>query len=311
MEQITEILNQLIELYNKDLSNDLKHSAGQQLWTKYYKICKDKNIQSSEGYNISLMLESESYIISQKPIRKEIDYYKLKSAINHLKEVNYNNSLGLEDGISIEEAIVILDWTVENTRENIQKLGIDIDNNSLNGYCEIAQKSSLLPLEELGLSVTKNQAKQSFNYPFNHCFGTVTFKILNNNSVKDTTFLIDTTYRQFFSTVRCNYGRYYTKEESTLLNTAPDPGYFIKDEEFARNLLGNGYIVLNDDTAKKYGESFYLSSLSKDELRKDNNKNYYSDILNSGSDYKINDFDFIGFNTSVPNVDYIDNRYTR
>lgn len=311
MEDIKEILNKLIQLYNEDIPNDLKHSMGEKLWTRYYEICNTKNIQSDEGYNLSLMLESESYIINQKPIRKEIDNDKLIKSINHLKEVNYNNSLGLEDGITMEEAITILDWTVENTRENIQKLGIDIDNNSLNGFCEIAQKSSILPLEELGLTVTKNQAKSSFDYPFNHCFGTVTFKILENNLVKDIPFLIDVTYRQFFSTVRCNYGRYYTKEENTLLDTAPDPGYFVKDVDFARNLLGNGYIILNDDTAKKYGESFYLASLLKDEPRKDDNKNYYNDILNSSSDYKISDFDFVGFNTSIPSEEKLTNRYTR
>lgn len=300
MEQVKEILQELINLYNTNKSNDEKHKIGSLLWTQYYQLCKENHIESLDGYNLSLILESESYIINQEPIRKEINNVKLNSAINHLMNVQENNKLGLDDGISMEEAYTILDWTVENTRLNFQKMGVDVMNSSLNGFCEIGQATTLMPLEELGLNVTKNTAKASFNYLFNHCFGTVIFPILKNDRKDDIPFLIDTTYRQFFTTVRCNKGRYYIKEENTGMETAPDPGYFISDINFAKELMANGYVQLTNDNAKIYGESFYLASLSEKQERKDIHYDYYSSILNHSSNYKAKDFELEGLNIKIP-----------
>lgn len=298
MEEARKILNQLIELYNTDVSNDKKHELGSVLWTNYYKVCNENNITLSEGYNLYLMLENESYIIDQKPIRKTINNEELSYVVDKLNRVL--NDDFLLDGINYDEAFMILDWTVENTRRNFESMGIFVDNNSLNGFCEIGQAISLMPLEKLGLRVTKNTASDSFNYPYNHCFGTVTFPIIENGIKKDVTFLLDTTYRQFFSTVRCNEGRYYTKEENTNLVTAPDPGYFMEDISFAKQLMSDGYVILNENTAKTYGEAFYLSSLKIGEKRFDENENYLDAILNTSTNYKVNDFELDGLNVDFP-----------
>lgn len=295
MEEARKILNELIELYNTDISNEEKHKLGSILWTNYYKLCSENNFTLSEGYNLYLMLENESYIIDQKPVRKSIDKNELNVAIGDLK-----NAFGNYGGITYDQALIILDWVVENTRRNFELMGIFIDNNSLNGFCEIGQALSLMPLENLGLKVTKNTARDSFDYPYNHCFGTVTFPILENGIKEDVTFLLDTTYRQFFSTVRCNEGRYYTKEENTTLDTAPDPGYFMKDISFAKELMANGYVLLNSNTARTYGEAFYLSSLKLGEERLAQNSNYLDDILNTSTNYKVNDFELDGMNIDFP-----------
>lgn len=94
-----------------------------------------------------------------------------------------------------------------------------------------------MPFENLGVKVTKNKAKDTFGYRFNHSFGPATLPIEENGEVTMKTYLIDPTYRQFFSSVRCNEGRYYTLEENTGLVANPDPGYFVKDEKAARELL--------------------------------------------------------------------------
>ena len=73
MKEIGNVLNQLIELYNSGKNNDEKHELGSKLWTEYYKLSKEKDISLDEGYQLYLMLENESYIIEQKPVRKEID----------------------------------------------------------------------------------------------------------------------------------------------------------------------------------------------------------------------------------------------
>ena len=65
-----------------------------------------------------------------------------------------------------------------------------------------------MPLEKLGLSVTKNTAEASFDYSLHHAFGTVKIPILENATLKEEFFLIDPTYKQFFTAVRCNFGSF-------------------------------------------------------------------------------------------------------
>ena len=101
-----------------------------------------------------------------------------------------------------------------------------------------------------------------------------------NDEIKEEHFLIDATYRQFFTKEKCSKGMYY-------MDKTPDPGYFVKNKVFAKELIKNGFIKLNEEVAKEYGEPFYLSSLKLGE--KPNKKiNYYDNIINSNEDYKYN-----------------------
>lgn len=303
METLKEILNTIIKVCNEDLDNDKKHQLLALLWTRYYKLSEKLNINLDEAYNLYLILENESYIIYQEPERKQIDKEKLQQTLRHYEEIKNNN---YDDGLNIEEITILLNYSVENARRSFESLGINVKTNSLNGLCELGQALSIMPLENLGLEVTKNTATTSFNYPFNHAFGTVTFPFKDHDQIVNKTYLIDVTYRQFFSTVRCNEGRYYKEEENTNLKVAPDPGYFITDIDFAKTLMKDGYIELTKENAKKYGEAFYkasipLKELDKIDLKKD--VNYYEKILFSDLDYTIRKSELEGLNLYFPNCD--------
>lgn len=303
MELLKEILNTIIDVYNEKLDNDKKHQLLASLWTKYYKLSEKLNIKLDEAYNLYLIGENDSYIIYQEPERKQIDKEKLQQTLRHYEEIKNNN---YDDGLNIEEITILLDYSVENARRTFESFGLNVKTNSLNGLCELGQALSIMPLENLGLEVTKNTAAASFNYPFNHAFGTVTFPFKDHEQIVNKTYLIDVTYRQFFSTVRCNEGRYYKEEENTNLKVAPDPGYFITDIDFAKTLMKDGYIELTEENAKKYGEAFYkasipLKELDKIDLKKD--VNYYKKILFSDLDYTIRRGELEGLNLYFPNCD--------
>lgn len=282
---LNKILLAIMDVYNEDMDNDKKHEVLSKLWTDYYKLSDKYNIKLDFAYQLYLIGESESYIIDEEPKRFVIDESRLDEDIDSLKKGN---------DLTDEEIEILLQASVMNARRGFETLGIDIKNNSLNGFCELGQALSLMPLENIGLEVTKNSASESFDYPFNHAFGTVTFPY--DGATK--TYLIDTTYRQFFTTNRCNEGRYYQEEENTGLKVAPDPGYFIEDEEFARNLMRNGYIELTEETATKYGEAFNKASIPLKDIDKinDRNINYYQRMLNDREDYKISDGELEGLN---------------
>ena len=299
MEALKEILNTIISVYNENLPNDKKHQLLSSLWTRYYKLSEKLNIKLNEAYNLYLIGENESYIIYQEPERKRIDNKKLEIALNHYNEIKNN---GFKEGLTDEEIKTLLDYSVENARKSFDNLGINVKTNSLNGLCELGQALTIMPLENLGLEVTKNSASLCFNYPFNHVFGTVTFPYQDNDRVIDKTYLIDSTYRQFFSTMRCNEGRYYTEEENTNLKVAPDPGYFITDIDFAKTLMKDGYIELTKENAKKYGEAFYKASISLKNIKSLHNLNidYYSNIIFNNEYYKVNKNELEGLNLVFP-----------
>lgn len=285
MNDLKEILDLIMEIANKDISNSEKHKLLSELWTNYYKLANKLNIELDD--NISLLLENVSFIIKQDSIKKEINCELLNKTIEKIK----NNC-----GITEDETINLLNWTIENTKSNLStilnQLGKEVESDSLASFCEVAQALTLMPLENIGIKVTKNNASNCFDYPYNHAFGTATFDIIENGNIVKKTYLIDATYRQFFTTSRCNEGMYYKKD-----SIAPDPGYFV-NEEFAKELLKNGYIELNETTAKLYGLPFYKSSLPMNSNIEE--LDYYNNIIYGFSMYLANPTDIEGFNLDFP-----------
>lgn len=291
-QELKSILSEIEKVYSEILPNSEKHERLSYLWTKYYQKAKEYNISSEDAYFLYLFGENQSFIIDQKPIRKMINFSLLEKSINHFKEIKENN---INEGLSKEEIEVLLDYVVENARGGFTILGINVEKSSLNGFCELGQALSIMPLENLGLKVTKNRAKDAFDYPLNHCFGTVTFPFQIEGEVTEITYLIDTTYRQFFTSIRCNEGRYYTLDENLKIETAPDPGYFIKDIEFAKNLIADGYIELNEKTARVYGQAF-----DKAGRKESKEKDYYQNILTTSSNYALQVDELEGLNIEFP-----------
>lgn len=270
------LLNQIIEVTNQEMPNDQKHVILSDLWAKVFS--STDHSMDFDVYNLYLCSENTSYIIDQPPLLKYSNYDFIQDKIKFYQTHGY-----FEDDVT-----VLLDYVVTNARQCFQKMGVDLNQNSLNGYCEISQLLTILPFEELGLSVTKNKASDCFDFPLNHVFGTVTFPIKGENGIILKTYLLDATYRQFFSTVRCHEGMYFVSDELDLY-PSPNPGYFVKDITFAKTLLKDGYIELTTENAQKYGESFYLSSLKRGEIGK--KRNYREEIFNHSSEFVVTDLE--------------------
>jgi len=288
MDELNEILTTITIIAKKNINNNEKHKLLSSLWTKYYKLSNKLNIELEEAENISYSLETTSFKVKQDSIKKDIDYILLNETIKKIK----NNC-----GITETEAINLLNWTVENTKQNLStvlsQLGKNVESDTLAGFCEIAQALTLIPLENIGIKVTKNNANTCFYYPYIHGFGTATFNIIENDNIVEKTYLIDTTYRQFLTTSKCNEGMYYKKD-----SIAPDPGYFV-NEEFAKELLKHGYIKLNKQTATLYGLPFYKAGIKLNETI--TNIDFYNNIINIHGNYNINPTDIEGFNLQIKN----------
>lgn len=274
--ELDKILDKIEALYY-DVDIASKGNELLELWTKYYQLASSYKIELDRAYDLYLLGENVSYVVNA-----DINYKKDLEVPYDVIEKLKNN---ISSGISIEEANALLSWCINHTWHNLSYFGLDMSRNSLNGFCDIAQLSTLYPLEQLGLKVTKNNAGDSFNYPFFHAFGTVELPIQEDDGkVSNKLFLIDPTYKQFFTAVRCNHGRYYAKEENTGLVIAPDPGYFMRTDEekmIAEAIIRNGFILFSEEVARVYGAGFEKASISLE------NYSRYDEIFNRTGNYYI------------------------
>lgn len=204
----------------------------------------------------------DGYIIESSPNRFYIEPEKLENLINHIEN-------GIKDGFTEEEAEILLKWTVENTRKNLEiYLNTNINSSPLFGCCGFAQCSSLAPLEKIkGIKITyKNTMNFEYVTPeLRHAFGVVGIPIKTNSGIEYKNYLIDTTLRQFYTSKLCQ------KQTKTKNKYQADPGYFMclknknikQTRKLAQTLLKNGYIELKDITLKQYIDSFIYSSIMK------------------------------------------------
>ena len=270
-----------------------------------FKLVKE-NIFKEKSY--------DGYVIESRPIRTIVSDEELIKLTEHI-----NN--GISDGLTEEEVKALLDWTVENTRNNIEiRIGTSIDNFGLSGYCGLAQGLSLLPLTECGMNVSVNNVR---NFPYSkvsHAFGTIILPVKIGNVVTNKWYLIDTTYRQFFSSNHCQKSCFNAENKEEFCLYTPDPGYFMcvantkskKTVEFAQELLHKGYIELTEENLRMYALGFIYSSIPKEETKlyetveKISTEELINAILNKQEeiDYDTSEFDNWGMRIRIPNVNY-------
>ena len=199
------------------------------------------------------------YIIDSRPEIFEMDEEAVRSAWEHLMEVKDTGG-----GISEEEAQLILDWSVQKTRvvldELLRQQGSSIETDSLFSYCGFAQMCSLAFFQRAGLKITINQVKDiCLNGP-NHAFGTLTLPIEKDGIVKESQYLLDVTYRQFFSTIYCQKKMYDGMR-------GPWAGYYMINhyagKDIADKILKRGYIEITPPVLIKYLCSFIASTLTE------------------------------------------------
>ena len=260
MEELEKVLDEIEKTYDTMIESSEKHKRLESLWTSYYQILKREKIESSRGYQLYLIGENESFITEARYKIPNLD----KEKLNIVLEKVGDNATNFTE----EEIHLLLDRVVSYVRGMIRGFGISVEENSLNGFCEIGQVLTIMPFEEKKFKVTKNTANHSFGYPWNHAFGTVTCTVEKDNQQVEKTYLIDITYLQFFTSTRCNEGRYDALEENTMMPTSPDPGYFLitkKEKRFAQELIEKGYVELTEEHATIYADGFRKASLLKEE----------------------------------------------
>lgn len=288
------ILLRMWELFKKKEyatgSSFLKLIKGNENETQYEKLY-------NELYN------QNYYVLDVSPKFISPDINKVLKAEEKLRYILILNKEyeGLKYGISKEEATTILEWVTYNAKSNLAQIH-DIKNDNLYRSCGLSNSIISYPLEHMGLDVKRttvcnfitdeNWGFKALHCPkmnsANHCFLTVSLPVQKDGGVEEVDYLIDCTYRQFFLVSKCNEGAFYNTKEHLKGKAAPQAGYFMnlnhEDREFATNLLYNGYVELNEYTAKKYGDGFVLANTGLDHYNNIINPNKFKTGI-SGEEY--------------------------
>ena len=263
-EMISKYLDTIMQMAKYRLDTE-KNAEILAAWlTEYEKYCYENGIEAFNriAYDKGIgELENLSYIIESKPEIFDVDEDAVREAWGHLMSVKDNGG-----GISEEEANILLDWSVQKARTILDRSsrhgGIMMD--SLTGACGYAQMLTLIAFYKAGIKTTVNNASYFMERGGRHAFGTVTFPIEKNGVVENKQYLVDASYRQFFTTERCNFGRYYSVRNPG--NVGPDAGYYmlkyLDGREVATEILKKGHIELTPEVLKKYAFSFMAERLN-------------------------------------------------
>ena len=214
--------------------------------------------------NTKPYIRTYSFIEQSKIADKE---YKLLQVIDKNK-----NSDKLVDGIKTKDAETLLEWVVQNAREGL-KGDEDIYEDSLQGCCGLGQAITGFTLKNMGLDPNICNARECFDGSAGHGFVTVKMPIKQDDgTLSEKRYLVDATYRQFFLRESGGVVNEFIKDKRYGNKVVANAGYYTLQmdggEEFADELLSEGYIELTEENAKIYGDSFVLAGRN----RKDNTK---------------------------------------
>lgn len=253
-ERYLQELNDILDITDANLRNKMF----QEKYLEYCKFCYFNDI-STYDYNLSKRADS-TFLLESSPIYFDVDPALLTSAINSFRRVQNSISNGVDDGISVDEASIILKACVNNARSILQAYSTDFCNDSLSGSCGFGQALTGIPLSELGVPVTINNASWLPDSDTRHAFITCSFPIFDGDNYYNKEYLVDTTYRQFFLTIMATEANYYDGDRRFKNKCGPASGYYImqnaEEANVARTLIKNGYIELDENVARIYGSAF-------------------------------------------------------
>lgn len=260
---------QYIKILEKLVKSKVSLKDIEEAYIAYKKFCYDNNLK--DNYPIKNLI-GEKTIIEITQDHTFIDDDKVALAVSHLREALKNN-----DGISMEEAEMILRWSVENTYHAIFESTSTNSISVLHTYDSFAQSISALPFIDAGVPITINDtASFSSNPP--HSFITVKMPIQSDSGVQIKQFLIDVTYIAYFLLSNASFASFYEKYKS-----GPLAGFYMcqteEGIEFATELLKNGYIELTPERARLYCTAFECEKLSI------SNWTMWREIVESNCDY--------------------------
>lgn len=228
---------------------------------KYEKLKRQTLIQIlNNDYEFNSSLELLEKLVE---LEKENFYFIDEEPIINNKILSFENLDSIKDKRLTDDQIeLVLNTIVQNGREFLSKEN-NIVRDSLLDFC-IKTSRFLTGTFNKYVDIYTLRTDNIYDSSFGHEFNVVQLLHIDG-SIKQ--YIVDITYRQFFLLSKCNENRIYH-----IFRNDVSPGFFFKDEMIARELLTKGFIEINETTAKIYGDSFILATLTRENIKCENFK---------------------------------------
>lgn len=234
---------------------------------------------------------NKSYIFEDiEPYDPEIDIERLENIQLKLERYIAKET---EEGISLHEAEIFLDWVTYNARNYAVKNTPETPlTATMSGLCAPTQYLNVQLFKKLKINAQPfnmedgvgevhinnenlRRIQAGWSSPkVRHSVSMVELPIMDiDGNIQNQKFLLDPTFRQFFLKNNCQENRFFNKPVGKV---APDVGYFmqtdnlvklgvdtqtaINTEILAKNIIEKGYFPLTEENAKIYGDSFVRAS---------------------------------------------------
>jgi len=201
---------------------------------------------------------------------------------------NIENKLKNNEAINETETNDILDYICYETR---CKISNDIENDTFENKDLEATSIINNYFKELNVITHNCNTKLNINNDVtkNNFLIVEIYTEIYNQKLK-IPYLIDVTYRQFFTKEKCNDN--YSIIKHNVYIKKQDPGYFISlyDIEMISSLLTDGYQLFDPDLAYAYGNSFLKTKINEHIGYVEQTKMFdFFDNFLRGSKYKLID----------------------
>lgn len=151
-----------------------------------------------------------------------------------------------------------------------KQIELNIYKQPLTNKCDLIRNKLGEVLEQLNLDIRYIETQDILG---NDVIGHSILTLKDDDKV----YLIDPSYSQFFLKEKCSSENYLIYNNTVI--KAPDPGYYYllnRDKQpIAKKILEEGFILLTEDVAKAYADSFYKTRRGK---------GAYFDMLNTPTD---------------------------
>jgi hypothetical protein len=179
---------------------------------------------------------------------------------------------------------------------------IDILNNPLVNKCDLTQAIVGQSLEKMGADVKMLDTQKAINSDvIGHSFLVVGLPIKSQSGIEEKFYLVDPTYRQFFLSENCSASKYLIKDNMILIALDPEYYYLHHHDKMwiASKIIEEGYIELDNESAKTYGDSFYVThrgySTNIDQKKESlvSGNIYAKSFLKTNTDYSLTNEELI------------------
>ena len=167
--------------------------------------------------------------------------------------MDIQNKIIDKNELTEDELNYFLNYVLNEVRSKLSLFkNRNLDTNDFLFMCDTAQSMLIRYFNNLNIKCKGVETQKAIDENvLGHSFVIASFNLINGEKK----YIIDPTYIQFFDKEKCSADNFKLVDD--IMVKTPYPGYFVTNNEIILNFLKDGYMEMNEENSKIYGDSFY------------------------------------------------------